>query len=67
LIMGMWGYWLAYKYVLNDILLSTQSISFLAFLVSAGVFVLALLVLVVLMALGRTLNTMIKKVLAVTE
>jgi len=67
LIMGMWGYWLAYKYVLADILSTTQSISFLAFVVSAGIFILAILILLVLIALGRTATTMIKKVLAVKE
>jgi hypothetical protein len=67
LIMGMWGYWLAYKYILADILSTTQSISFLAFLVSAGIFLLAVLVLIVLAALGRTATTMVKKVLGVKE
>jgi hypothetical protein len=67
LIMGMWGYWLVYKYALADILSTTQSISFLAFLVSTGIFILAFLVLIVLASLGRTVTTMIKKVLGTTD
>ena len=63
LIMGMWGYWLVYKYILADILSSTQSISFLGFIVSSGIFILAILVLIVLASLGRTVTGMVKRVL----
>jgi hypothetical protein len=63
LIMGMWGYWLVYKYILADILSSSQSISFLGFIVSSGIFILAILVLIVLASLGRTVTGMVKRVL----
>ncbi|MGY5875672.1 MAG: hypothetical protein RTU30_07995 [Candidatus Thorarchaeota archaeon] len=67
LILGMWGYWLAFKYYLSGILEASQSVSFLAFVISTGIMFGALLIIVVLSALGRTVTGMIKKVLDYDE
>ncbi|MHA1858331.1 MAG: hypothetical protein ACTSUU_02675, partial [Candidatus Thorarchaeota archaeon] len=65
LIMGMYGYWLVYKYYLAAI--ASTALSFLAFSVSLAVFVLAFLVEVVLVAIGRTASGMVKKILALED
>ncbi len=61
LIMGIWGYWLFFKYYLFS--LSMTSLSFLAFSISIGVIVMAMLVEIVLIAIGRTAASMVRKVL----
>lgn len=62
LIMGMYGYWLVYKYYFAS--LAMTSLSFFAFVVSLGGFILAFLTQLVIAALGRTAASMIKTVLA---
>ena len=62
LIMGMYGYWLVYKYYFAA--LAMTSLSFFAFVVSLGGFILAFLTLLVVAALGRTAASMIDAVLA---
>ncbi|MHA1741420.1 MAG: hypothetical protein ACTSVD_04930 [Candidatus Thorarchaeota archaeon] len=65
LIMGMYGYWLVYKYYLAAI--ASTALSFFAFSISLAVFVLAFLVEVVLVAIGRTASGMVKKILALED
>ncbi len=65
LIMGMWGYWLLYKYYLGP--LAATSLSFLAFSISLGLVIMSILVEVVLVAIGRTATSMVRKVLAMPE
>ena len=61
LIMGMYGYWLAWKYYLS--ILSASSLSYLIFSLSMGAFILALLVQIIVIAIGRTATTVIEKIL----
>ena len=61
LIMGMYGYWLAWKYYLS--ILSASSLSYLIFSLSLGAFILALLVQIIVIAIGRTATTVIEKIL----
>jgi len=62
LIMGMYGYWLAYKYYFAA--LAMTSLSFFVFVISLGGFILAFLTQLVVTALGRTATSIIRKVLA---
>ncbi len=62
LIMGMYGYWLVFKYYLRPV--AATSLSFMAFTIALGVFVLTVLIEVVLVALGRTASGIVRKVLA---
>jgi hypothetical protein len=62
LIMGMYGYWLVYKYYFAA--LAMTSLSFFSFVVSLGGFILAFLTQLVVAALGRTATSIIKAVLA---
>jgi hypothetical protein len=62
LIMGMYGYWLVYKYFFAT--LAESSLSFFGISLSLGIFVLAFLIQIVIAALGRTATTMIKAVLS---
>lgn len=61
LIIGMYMYWIAWRYWLAPI--AATSLSFLMLSISAGMFVLALLIQLVVMALGRTATSVIEKVL----
>lgn len=61
LIMGMYGYWLAWKYFLS--IESATSLSYLVFSLSLGAFILAFLIQIIVIALGRTATTVIEKVL----
>ncbi|MHA1930135.1 MAG: hypothetical protein ACTSV2_16310 [Candidatus Thorarchaeota archaeon] len=61
LIMGMYGYWLAWKYFLS--IESATSLSYFIFSLSLGAFILAFLVQIIVIALGRTVTTVIEKVL----
>ncbi|TFG30928.1 hypothetical protein EU527_13765 [Candidatus Thorarchaeota archaeon] len=62
LIMGVYGYYLIYKYFFAD--LAQTSLSFLGISISVGILVMAFLVQVVIITLGRTATTIIRKVLA---
>jgi hypothetical protein len=62
LIMGMYAYWLIYKYYFAALALT--SLSFFMFAVSLGGFILALLTQMVVAAVGRTATSIIRKVLA---
>jgi len=62
LIMGIYGYWLIYKYFFADQAL--VSLSFFGIAVSLGIFVLSFLVQAVIAIIGRTATTIIRKVLA---
>ncbi len=62
LIIGMYGYWLVYKYYFAA--LAMTSLSFFAFVISLGGFILAFLALLVVTALGRTATSIIRAVLA---
>lgn len=61
LIFGMYGYWLVYKYFLAD--MAATSLSFLGISLSLGIFLMAFLVQVVVVALGRTSTGIITAVL----
>jgi hypothetical protein len=62
LIMGMYGYWLLYKYYFAS--LAATSLSFFGISISLGIFILAFLIQIVIAALGRTATTIIKAVLS---
>ena len=61
LIMGIYGYYLAYKYFFAT--LASTSLSFLGVVVSIGILLLAFLIQVVILTIGRTATTIIRKVL----
>lgn len=61
LIFGMYGYWLVYKYVFAP--LAATSLSFLGISLSLGILLVAFLVQVVVLALGRTATRIIRAVL----
>jgi hypothetical protein len=60
--MGMYGYWLLYKYFFAG--QAATSLSFFGISISLGIFVLAFLIQLVIAALGRTATTIIKAVLS---
>ncbi len=62
LIMGMYGYWLLWKYYFE--VSAAESLSVFGFAISLGGFVLALLVQIVVTAIGRTASGVVKTVLA---
>ncbi|RDE16013.1 MAG: hypothetical protein C4K48_02655 [Candidatus Thorarchaeota archaeon] len=62
LIIGVYGYWLVYKYFFAAIALT--SLSFLGISLSLGILVMSFLVQVVIATIGRTATTIIRKVLA---
>jgi hypothetical protein len=62
LIMGMYGYWLVYKYFFAE--LAATSLSFFGISLSLGIFILAFLIQLVIAALGRTATTIIRAVLS---
>jgi hypothetical protein len=62
LIIGVYGYWLVYKYFFAPIALT--SLSFLGISVSLGILVMSFLTQIVLVIIGRTATTIIRKVLA---
>ncbi len=61
LIMGIYGYYLIYKYYFAS--LAATSLSFFGITLSLGIFLLALLVQIVVTFLGRTAASMIRSVL----
>jgi hypothetical protein len=61
LIFGIYGYWLIYKYLFAP--LAATSLSFLGISLSLGIFLVAFLVQVVVLALGRTATRIIRAVL----
>ncbi len=61
LIMGIYGYYLVYKYFFAD--LASTSLSFFGISLSLGILILAFLIQVVIMTIGRTATTIIRKVL----
>jgi len=61
LIMGIYGYWLVYKYYFAA--LATTSLSFFGIAVSLGIFIMSILIQVVITTIGRTATTIIRKVL----
>jgi len=61
LIMGIYGYYLIYKYYFAS--LAATSLSFFGITLSLGIFLLALLVQIVVTVLGRTAASMIRGVL----
>ncbi len=61
LIMGLYGYYLVYRYFFAD--LAATSLSFFGMTLSLGIFLVALLVQIVVVALGRTAASMIRTVL----
>lgn len=61
LIMGIYGYWLFWRYYLS--LIAATSLSFFLLSVSFGIFVVAFLIQVVIIALGRTATKVVKAVL----
>ncbi len=65
LIMGIYGYWLVYKYYFAA--LATTSLSFFGIAVSLGIFIMSFLIQVVITTIGRTATTIIRKVLAEDE
>ncbi len=65
LIMGIYGYWLVYKYYFAA--LATTSLSFFGIAVSLGIFIMSFLIQVVITTIGRTATTIIRKVLAEEE
>ncbi len=65
LIMGMYAYWLVFKYYMWAI--AATALSFLVFSISLGVFLLAFLIEIVLIALGRTAPKMVRKILAAAD
>jgi len=62
LIMGIYGYWLVYKYFFAAMALT--SLSFFGIAVSLGIFVMSFLIQSVIAIIGRTATTIIRKVLA---
>ena len=62
LIMGIYGYWLVYKYFFAAMALT--SLSFFGIAVSLGIFVMSFLIQAVIAIIGRTATTIIRKVLA---
>jgi hypothetical protein len=62
LIIGVYGYWLVYKYFFAPIALT--SLSFLGVSLSLGILVMSFLIQIVLVIIGRTATTIIQKVLA---
>ena len=62
LIMGLYGYWLVYKYFFAS--LAETSLSFFGISLSLGIFILALLIQIVIAALGRTATTISRAVLS---
>lgn len=62
LIMGVYGYWLIYKYFFAAQAL--VSLSFFGIAVSLGIFILSFLIQAVIAIIGRTATTIIRKVLA---
>lgn len=62
LIMGVYGYYLVYKYFFAAMAL--VSLSFFGIAVSLGIFVMSFLVQMVIAIIGRTATTIIRKVLA---
>jgi hypothetical protein len=62
LIIGVYGYWLVYKYFFAPIALT--SLSFLGISLSLGILVMSFLTQIVLVIIGRTATTIIRKVLA---
>jgi len=62
LIIGVYGYWLVYKYFFAPIALT--SLSFLGVSLSLGILVMSFLTQIVLIIIGRTATTIINKVLA---
>ncbi len=62
LIIGVYGYWLVYKYFFAPIALT--SLSFLGISLSLGILVISFLTQIVLVIIGRTATTIINKVLA---
>jgi hypothetical protein len=62
LIMGMYGYWLLYKYYFAAPAMT--SLSFFALVISLGGFIIAFLAQLVVTALGRTATSIIRAVLA---
>ena len=65
LIMGVYGYWLVYKYFFAAMALT--SLSFFGIAVSLGIFVMSFLIQMVIAIIGRTATTIIRKVLAEDE
>ncbi len=62
LFMGMYGYWLLYKYYL--ITFTVDSLAITVFTIALGIFLLALFIQIVVAAIGRTATTIVRKVLA---
>ncbi len=62
LFMGMYGYWLLFKYYLINF--TVDSLAITVFTIALGIFILALLIQIVVAALGRTATTIVRKVLA---
>lgn len=62
LILGVYGYYLLWVYFLAA--QSAASLSFFGMSISIGIFFISLLVQIVIMVIGRTATTMIRKVLA---
>lgn len=62
LIMGVYGYWLVYKYFFAA--QAMVSLSFFGIAVSLGIFIMSFLVQAVIAIIGRTATTIIRKVLA---
>jgi hypothetical protein len=62
LIMGVYGYWLVYKYFFAAQAL--VSLSFFGIAVSLGIFIMSFLIQAVIAIIGRTATTIIRKVLA---
>jgi hypothetical protein len=65
LIMGVYGYWLVYKYFFAALALT--SLSFFGITLSIGIFIMSFLIQAVIAIIGRTATTIIKKVLAEDE
>ena len=65
LIMGVYGYWLVYKYFFATMALT--SLSFFGIALSLGIFVMSFLVQAIIAIIGRTATTIIRKVLAEDE
>jgi len=65
LIMGVYGYWLIYKYFFATMALT--SLSYFGIAVSLGIFVMSFLVQAIIAIIGRTATTIIRKVLAEDE
>ncbi|MFW9913491.1 MAG: hypothetical protein ACFFEU_13520 [Candidatus Thorarchaeota archaeon] len=61
LVMGVYGYYLIYRYYFAA--LAATSLSFFGITLSLGIFIVALLVQIVVIALGRTAASMIRTVL----